>query len=348
MAAPADRYLAIDEEGYFVFDQQRVQDPEVGRPLLENLTMHEDGNRCFTSLKGEQAWIEAFDEPLIVRHVSAGGGEHGVMDLPYGLQMRLPYAGLCVDEWDRFHGLSQRNIPFVFSRQAQVEFFELLDEFDDDSVTIKGRKFPTPRWLNPAPEVNGEKFWTDLYQNKQDGWELGRESVVLPTVLPQLKLSRQRVLVLGCGRGHDAAYLAQQGHVVTAVDFSPEAIAAAKQKYSGLENLKMLQADAFALPPEFAERFDLVFEHTMYCAIAPERRKDLIKIWRRCLAPHGQVLGVFFAMEKRTGPPFGGSEWELRERLKDHFELLFWTRWRHSLEARKAKELVVFGRKSAR
>ncbi len=348
MSTTPDRYLPIDEEGYFVFEHTRVTDADIGRPLLDNLMAHEDGNRFVTSLNGQQAWVESFDEPLVARHVSADDAEHGVLDLVYGAQAKFSYASLTVDEWDRFHGRSEKGVPFVFSRQAQMEFFELLEEFDDDSITVQGKRFPVPAWLSANAEVNAEPFWTNLYKTAQDGWDSGQESVILPTVLPQLKLTRQRVLVLGCGAGHDAAYLAQQGHVVTAVDFSSEAVQRAKANYSGIENLKLIQADVFDLPRDWNERFDLIFEHTLYCAIAPERRNDLVKVWTRALAPHGNLLGVFFAMEKRGGPPFGGSEREVRERLKNQFEFLFWNRWRHSTEARRAKEFVVFARLKGR
>jgi SAM-dependent methyltransferase len=152
-------------------------------------------------------------------------------------------------------------------------------------------------------------------------------------------------LVMGCGSGHDAAYFARLGHVVTAVDISEEAVQRARANYGDLENLKVLQADAFHLPDEFKARFDLVFEHTCYCAISPERRNELVKVWRRALVPGGDLLGVFFVNEMRSGPPFGGSEWELRERLKADFNFLFWTRWRHSLEKRKSKELVIYAKR---
>ena len=32
-----ERYLPIDEDGYFVFDGRRVDDQELGRKLMQNL-----------------------------------------------------------------------------------------------------------------------------------------------------------------------------------------------------------------------------------------------------------------------------------------------------------------------
>jgi hypothetical protein len=50
-------------------------------------------------------------------------------------------------------------------------------------------------------------------------------------------------------------------------------------------------------------------------------------------------------MEKRQGPPFGGSEWELKQRLKNNFKPLIWQRFKNSIKGRWGKELVIFAQK---
>lgn len=302
-------------------------------------------DRLVTSMQGQEAWVEHFDAPIVARHVRLSEREGcGVIDGPYHSTMEFSLASLCVDEWDRFHGLTDQQIPFVFSRSAQIEFFELLESFDDESVTVHGQRYATPAWLAPANEVNTSPFWTNIYTTEEPRWELGRENPILLSILPQLKLNKSRVLVLGCGSANDAAHFAQQGHMVTAVDFSAEAIQRAKAKYGGIENLTLVQADVFQLPTKMNSAFDLVFEHTLYCAISPDRRSDMVKVWKSCLGPQGNLLGIFFVNEKRQGPPFGGSEWEVRERLKGSFDFLYWTRWRHSIDRRKSQELVVYAK----
>jgi SAM-dependent methyltransferase len=344
MATP-DRYLPIDEEGYWVFDGRRVDDEELGRTLLKNIKPIEN-DRFVTSLQGQDAWVEAFDEPLIARHVRLASPGVGEIDLPYHSQALFSFSTLNVDEWDRFHGITSEQIPFVFSRQAQVEFFDMLDEFDDDSVTIQGQRYVVEPWLKPAAPVDMPQFWDEIYQTEENPpFDMGRETAILPAVLPQLKMSKSRVLVLGCGKGHDAAYFARQGHTVTAVDMSTEGLAQARKLYGDVEGLTFEQHDAFALPEAWNGRFDLIFEHTLYCAVDPSQRNALVQQWRRLLHPQGHVLAILFAFEKRTGPPWGGSEWELRERLKRGFDFLFWTRWHHSIEKRKAREVVAYLRK---
>ena len=336
-----DRYLPLDEDGYFWFDGVQLEDSKIGGELIRNLRLNEKG-RVTTALQGQDAFVEAFDAPLVARHVSKVGGTRGKLDLAYGESAEFDCKSLTVDEWDRFHGLTSAGLPFVFSRGAQVELFDLLESFDDDSITVEGVTIPVPPWLASAGQPGREDFWNTLYKTSDTRWDLDQAAPALAAVLPQLKLARQRILVLGAGVGHDAAYLARQGHSVTAVDFSFEAIERARAAYPGVEGLRFVRADAFNLPAEFQGRYDLVFEHTFYCAIDPKRRSELVRTWKRALQPRGHLLGIFYVNDRVGGPPFGGSEWEIRQRLRATFHSIFWTRWRHSVESRKGRELVVY------
>lgn len=265
--------------------------------------------------------------------------------MPFEVKKSFKLETLTLDEWDRFHGLTTDGIPFTFSRKSQDHFFSTLDEFDDDSITFNGKRIEISPWFSPKAPVEQESFWSNIYRTETPKWDLGKPSPALTEMLTRIKPPKSRVLVLGCGGGHDAAYFAQQGHVVTAVDISPEAIMRAKQNYGSLSNLKFIESDIFNLPEDLNENFDLVFEHTCYCAISPKRRNDLIKVWKRMLHAQGQVLGVFFAMERRHEPPFGGTEWELRERLRKSFQFIFWGRYHTSIDRRNGKELIVFAQK---
>jgi SAM-dependent methyltransferase len=339
----SDRFQKVDEEGFLLSDDgARLGDESFGREFLSALRLDETYH-LKSSYRGTDVFVEAFDDALVVKHLALAEGQL-VLELPYHLKVEADLNTLRLDEWDRFHGLTKDHAPFVFSRQAQVEFFDLLDAFDDDSVTMNGMKYDTPPYFVDTADVGRESFWSGIYQTEEPGWDLKEPARALKDVLPQLKLARQRVLVLGCGRGHDAAFLAQQGHLVTAVDLSPVAIEDAKNQYSQIPGLQFIQADAFALPKDLGP-FDLIFEHTFFCAIPPEKRGDLIKTWRRLLAPGGHLLAIFYVMPKPFGPPFGASEWELKERLKKGFDFRYWTRWRHSLPRRQGKELVVYAEK---
>ena len=350
------RFIQIDEEGYFKMDQLRVADAEAGRDWLQHLSMDENG-RAWVGMGKERVLVESFDEPYIALDVEkpppvSVPGKNLEPEKPWGLTM--PYGhresfrleSLTLDEWDRFHGRTERGVPFVFSRSAQARFFDLLDAFDDDSITVGGERIEIRPWLRETTEINEPGWWTDVYVKENAPWDLGAPSRALPTLVPQLKLTRCRVLVLGAGSGNDAAWFAEQGHIVTAIDFSEEAIARAKAKYGHLTNLTFEQRDLFQLPTSMNSSYDLVFEHTLYCAISPNRRPELVKVWRRVLTDHGHLMGVFFAMDKLKGPPYGGSEWEVRARLEKGFRPLYWNRLREAnRETRLGIELFVYAQK---
>jgi SAM-dependent methyltransferase len=333
--------LSIDEEGFPFFGETRIQDPEVGAEILQNLTFAEN-DAFMTELRGENYLVEAFDEPLVVQHIDLG---HAKIQVPYSVTHSIIKESLTVDEWDRFHGYTKSGLPFVLSRKAQAELFNSCDEFDDESITFDGIHYEILPYWDARPKLE-EEFWNNRYSSNETGWELNEPAPAFADMLPRLKLPRSRILVLGCGSGEDAALFAREGHFVTAVDFSEEALQRAQAKFSGLNNIKFVKADAFKLPVIFEQAFDVVVEHTFYCAVSPERRNDLIKVWRRCLADGGQLMGVFFAMERKNAPPFGGTEWELRERLKKSFQFLFWGRWNQSVQQRNGKELFVLAQKN--
>lgn len=346
-ASIPERSIAIDEEGYFVSGDTRWTDVPTGRELLSNLAIAENG-AIVSATAGTPVLVEAFDEPLIAQQVDRED-KTWMLLFPYGFEDSFDPKTLATDEWDRFHGKTKSGIPFVFKRSAQSAFFDLVDEFDDDSVTIDGERVEIPSFFSAPPEISTSRFWTNIYDTEgKPRWDLAGSAEALKDMLPRLKISKSRILVLGCGEGHDAAHFAREGHIVTAVDLSPEAIRRAKEHYGQLSNLRFLVSDAFALDSTHDGSYDVIFEHTFFCAIDPEKRGDLVRRWYRWLAPGGFLMAVFFAVDWRGGPPFGSSEWEIRERLRKNFQFVFWGRWKKSVPARQGKELFVYANKLER
>lgn len=339
----SDKYIAIDEEGYPLFGEIRVTDPNVGGEILSNLRFAENGAFATVS-QGLEILVEPFDEPLVAHQVVKYKSGWR-LQLPYELEITFLPETLSLDEWDRFHGRSIDGLPFVFSRSAQAEFFNLVDDFDDESITIDGVQIQLPPWLKPRQDVAQEKYWSEVYQTETPRWELNQPAESLKDMLPRLKLPKSRILVLGCGSGNDAAYFAELGHVVTAVDISPEAIQRGQEKHARLPQIRWIESDLFQLGSEHLQSYDIVFEHTCFCAVDPTRRNELVALWKKFLAPGGSLLGVFFVMDRKEEPPFGATEWEIRERLKKHFQFVFWGRWHQSIDRRNGKELLIYAQK---
>lgn len=353
-----DRFIKIDEEGYFQFDENRVTDLELGQKLLANIERIPT-SAFITQLNNTPAYCEPFDFPYVVEMVFRhSDSRKWTAILPYNHKISFNVENLRVDDWDRFIGVSddEKRIPFVFSRKAQMEFFNLVDQFDDDGVTMDDTRIPIPYWLQLKPQsdslqedeknLSNKKFWDSIYRSEDPpGWELNDSAKPLKEVLPQLKLLKSNIAVLGSGSGNDAAYFASHGHIVTGFDFSDEAIHQSHQKYGNIKNLTFEKADIFSLPDKFWGQFDVVFDHTCFCAIDPLRRNELVNVWRQLLKDDGHLLGIFFTMDRPLGPPFGTTEWELQKRLDGRFRPLYWTRWRSSIVKRQGLETVIYAKK---
>jgi thiopurine S-methyltransferase len=68
--------------------------------------------------------------------------------------------------------------------------------------------------------------WDQRYQEGSDGWELGQPAPPLAQFLRSYPLAPQapgRVLVPGCGRGHEVVLLADLGFGAIGLDFRGEA-----------------------------------------------------------------------------------------------------------------------------
>jgi SAM-dependent methyltransferase len=345
---PHLRFISLDEEGYFALDGLRVSDIETGADWLSRMRIDAGGAAYFRDEQNElgeniTVIVEAFDQPLVAHDLNPETWE---VNLPYGVVKRIVQSDLRVDEWDRFHFRTTEGIPGVLSRSAQSRFFEAIDNYDDDSVTVNGERILVAPLYEETPDARHPAWWDSLYHSQSNRWDLGQEHPLMDELIPPLKISRSRILILGCGQGHDAHWWARRGHIVTAVDFSEVAIQNARARYGESSNLRWLSFDALNAPSNMTSSFDLIFEHTLYCAIPPAQRKALAKTWWRLLSPRGRVLGFVPTMDKHLGPPYGGTEWEFRKHIfeserktKALFRPLIWKRLRKGPARRRGKEL---------
>lgn len=334
--------IAIDEDGYFILNNGvRLSDEKTGRDMLSTMAVDEFGVSTII-VEGEKVIVEPFDKPFVVRQIFTEQ-DRIVLQMPYQYKVLASAKSFCLDAWDRFHGQTESGIPFVLSRPAQAELFALATDFDDESIVVGGQTIHTPDYYIQTEKVENADFWEEKYEaSPSPSWNLDQPHPELKSILQQIKINKMRVLVPGCGFGHDAALLAELGHVVTAVDFSPQALDEARKRYGHIKNLEFIQGDVFDLSEDHHHAYDLILEHTCYCAITPDKRNQLIQAWSRYLAETGHLLGLFFVVPKRTGPYFGGSEWELRELLEKRFKFLYWTRAQHSPGWRQGAELILY------
>jgi SAM-dependent methyltransferase len=192
-------------------------------------------------------------------------------------------------------------------------------------------------------DVSASAFWEDLYARGADGWEMGRPAPPLVDFIEATPPRRGRVAVPGCGRGHDARFLARHGYDVTGFDFSPAVVAAA-QTLARAEKLAVTfeQRDIFGLPADSTHAFDGAWEYTCYCAIDPRRRDEYVETLARIIRPGGWLLACFFPLRTvAAGPPFPVARAEITRRLARHFRIARAFAPVRSARGRQGREWVV-------
>jgi cyclopropane fatty-acyl-phospholipid synthase-like methyltransferase len=190
-------------------------------------------------------------------------------------------------------------------------------------------------------ETTNETDWEKLYQTGDTRWEKGEPSPGLVDFLAaSADLPRGRVLVPGCGTGHDVRAWAAAGWTATGLDLAPSAIRQAQERTTAAGLKADFQLSNF-LESEPETPFDWMFEHTLYCAINPARRDDYVRAVLRWLKPGGQFLAIHYMLRDTDEPPHGCTQQELMERFLPHFTLKQgWVP--RSLPSRAGLELVLW------
>jgi SAM-dependent methyltransferase len=166
--------------------------------------------------------------------------------------------------------------------------------------------------------------WEAHYISKDMPWEKGAPHPAFVDYLAE-NVVRGRVLVPGCGTGHDVRALAARGAEPVGLDIAPSAIAAAQSSPAAGAETYVL-GDFFALKPDLVGAFDWLFEHTCFCAIDLSQRAAYVKSAYTALKPGGQLLAIFYLDpgndSPEEGPPFEVSIAELDRLFLPRFELL--------------------------
>jgi SAM-dependent methyltransferase len=129
------------------------------------------------------------------------------------------------------------------------------------------------------------------------------------------------VLVPGAGTGHDAAALAQAGWRVTAIDIAP-AVEAALLRRLEADRGSVIVGDALGMKVD--EPFDLVFDHTFFCAIDPDDRSTFGSMVDRVLTRKGSLISVVYPIGRPNsegGPPWGFDTEDISAALGEQFAL---------------------------
>ena len=181
--------------------------------------------------------------------------------------------------------------------------------------------------------------WQRHYEENDLGWDLGQVAPPFVKLWQEEKLPLGKVLVPGCGRGHEVVFLAENGFDVTAIDFSSGAVTYLKNalKKRNLEG-RILHQDFFSLDESHEGVYDLVLEQTFFCAISPKQRRDYVLNVSRILKPGGILVGLFYHTDEQGEPPYNTTREDIEMHFSKKFEIQELDKTSLSAEQRKDKE----------
>jgi SAM-dependent methyltransferase len=145
--------------------------------------------------------------------------------------------------------------------------------------------------------------WESRYREGKTGWDRGEPSPALQHWMAHARRPSGRVLVPGCGDGHEVIDLARAGLQVTAIDIAAQPLMRLTGRLvdEGL-HARVIQADLLHWQP--AEPFDAVYEQTSLCAFEPGLWPAYEQRLAHWLLPGGVLFALFMQTGRDGGPPF--------------------------------------------
>ena len=170
--------------------------------------------------------------------------------------------------------------------------------------------------LDQQPE--SPEFWDKRFGARTMAWDAGgvpADLMGFAATVPGIP----KVLIPGCGSAWEARWLLEKGWKVTALDFSTEAIRAARDVL-GPHGHCLLHGDFFCF--EAGEGYDIIYERAFKCALPRKLWPDYAARCAHLLPKGGLLAGFFFFRDEPKGPPFGTSPEALKDLLSPYFDRL--------------------------
>jgi len=186
-----------------------------------------------------------------------------------------------------------------------------------------------------------QKYWSQRYQEKRTGWDLGKPSTPLQTYFDQLNDKNISILIPGAGNSYEAEYLFNRDFLhVHVMDIATEPLNKFAVRNPKFPPTQLIKKDFFTCDGQY----DLIIEQTFFCSFPPkpETRHLYAKKMHELLKPDGKLVGLWFDiplkgdMEKR---PFGGDKNEYLKYLSPVFEVQTFERCYNSEPSRIDTEL---------
>ena len=200
----------------------------------------------------------------------------------------------------------------------------------DGEVIVPPRPLPAGVLPHGPQGIRLIERWDGGYRDgRRPAWDTGAPAQDLKETVEAGIVRPCRAVVLGCGSGTNAIYLAGKGFDVTAIDIAPTAlgIAEAKAKKAGVR-VRWLLADVLRLPE--LQPFDFIFDRGCYHNVRYVDAGAFVESVRRLSHPGTRFLVLSL---NRDGPP-GVREHHMR----GDFSSLFEFQWLRGSGIRTGKE----------
>ena len=128
--------------------------------------------------------------------------------------------------------------------------------------------------------------------------------------------NQQTILEVGCGNGRDAKFLASQGHLVTGLDRSGEAIELCKKLYS-VESLEFFFGTITDIEKINKKKYDLIYSRFVIHAMSLNEEIKTLNMSHKLLNKDGQ----FFVECRSINDPLSrkGDILSNTERIEGHY-----------------------------
>lgn len=173
-----------------------------------------------------------------------------------------------------------------------------------------------------SPTVS-PRDWEERYQQGDKPWDSSKVSAELIRVLDEDPIEPCRALEIGCGTGINAAYLAQRLFMMTAIDASATALAAARERAEAANvQVEFIEGDVTNPPLELSGPFDFVFDRGCYHVVRRWNLPGLLKMLQQVTRPGSRMLVLCGNANEQSdeGPP-RLHEHEIRADLETLFHV---------------------------
>ena len=173
--------------------------------------------------------------------------------------------------------------------------------------------------MNQAVDSTHPDFWSSRYDTGKMPWDFGGVPAAVKSFLSRSS-GPGRVLIPGCGSGYEVQAFHDAGYDVTAIDFSPAAVARATRVLGDLAKRVML--GNFFTRDFGPHRFDLIYERTFLCSLPPSRWPEYVSRMAALLSPGGRLVGIFLYGQEREPPPYPLRDNQAEQLFQTHLRLV--------------------------